>query len=520
MAITAEHGRAIGLARFRTVAVAGACAVVAAATLVVPYLQNWGGAPFARPDADIPFAYQALLIGDLQHQQEFSHTGYIYFVFLSIWYRVLDMVGVLPVSGFRELMDVPDKLAVYADLVQAGRAFSMLTAALFSIVVFAAILSHTKDYLVATIGGVLFAAGEGNAFQTIVLRTELLASFFAFLSFVALLRVTRETGYRALTWLFLAGLFASLSYNVKIHLAFTLAFLPLLAIAFGREYVESGLSYSALSRAQRIILALVLAPIMLAWLVLLVRVGRLGPLSYIYVPATIVYCAICTIAYKQLYRVGKSDHLYGAIAVAAGFGCGIASLFLFYDRVLFYAAANPLEHMAQFVLQKGVQTTGTGLAHDSGRLIGAVTNYAYSLVSGADMSANAYRLLIVVCGLGTILLAGLRRWRAAIQIALLVVLVVAQQSINSLRYTSPVYSIISDPWMVFAFCLLLHELRSMGGRYWRAAVLAPAVGVAYFVVDRNVHAASVDWTQPASNICVQANGYLPPNLAIIFEKIC
>lgn len=520
MAITAVQGQAIGLARFRTVAVAGTCVLVAALTLVVPYMQNWGGPPFARPDADIPFAYQALLIGDLRPPQDFSHTGYIYFLSLSVWYRLLDIIGILPVSGLRELMAAPDKLAVYVDLVWAGRAFSMFIGAFFSATIFVVVLSYTKDYFVATIGGVLFAIGEGNAFQTIVLRTELLASFFAFLSFVALLSASPAIGYRALAWLFFAGLFASLSYNVKIQLIFTLASLPFFAIAFGRKHVDSGLSHKTLPRALQVILGLLLAPIIFAWIMLILRIGRLGPMSYFYVPATVAYCAVCTIVYRHLYNVGMSDHLYGSIAVAAGFGFGLASLFLFYDRTSFFVVANPLEHMAQYVLQQGIQTTAKDLSHDSGRLIWAVTSYAYHLVAGTDMSANAYRLLIAACVLGAVLLAALRRWLPAIQIALLVGLVVAQQSINSLRYTSPVYSIISDPWMVFAFCLLVHELRSIGGRHLKVAVLAPAVGIAYFVIDRNIHAASVDWTQPASNICIQANGYMSRDVAVIFEKLC
>jgi hypothetical protein len=491
--------------------------LVSALVLIVPYLQNWGGAPFARPDPDLMFSYQALVVADGRPPRDFTHTGYIYFLILSWWYQVLNQIGMLPVGALSALMESAHPLQDYAPLVTAGRALSMTLCALFSTFVFIAILDYTKDFAVALLAGVLFALGEGNAFQSIVLRTELLGSIFAFLAFFSLLRASATRGARWFWWLVLAGFCASVSYNVKVQLLFTLCALPILALAFGCVHAER----RTVSSKQWMIGIVLLVPAGVAWVALLRQVGTLGPMSTFYIPAIAAYCFACTAIYRRLYKASRADHGLAVLAIVVGFGCGMFLLFLRYDRTLFVVDANPIEHMTAFVLQLGAKTDPQHLGHDATKLLSTIVSNVFGIVLGWDIFGSPYRLLIAVCVAGAAALALRGRCRPALQVALLTGLVVAQVAVHSIRIpASRDYWIISDPWIVFAFAVLLHEVRSALSGPWRIAPLTVGALVVGLVINRNVHVAMADWTQPKANICVQANGYLEPDVARIFKSEC
>ena len=49
---------------------------VAALVLVVPFIQAFGGDPFSRPDSDMDFSIQALMLSDGGVQRDIAHHGY------------------------------------------------------------------------------------------------------------------------------------------------------------------------------------------------------------------------------------------------------------------------------------------------------------------------------------------------------------------------------------------------------------------------------------------------------------
>ncbi|MBR1190576.1 hypothetical protein JQ558_17120 [Bradyrhizobium sp. AUGA SZCCT0160] len=505
-------------------AAAGVLAVTIA-TLVVPYYQRWGGAPFSHPDADIVFSYQALLLADGLPQGDTAHHGYIYYSLLSVVYRLAYLVNAVPIYSLSALRTSPDQLAAFADLVNVGRLLSLVTGLAFSTAFFLTVWRVTHDWFAALLVGLMFAFGQGLSAQTTLLRTELLATFFLWLTFVALHLAGRSSGWNTHLLLGLAGLLASLSYNTKVHAIFTLFAIPALAVVFGRSYltgvgVAREWSTAKLYRLQAALLVLV-AP---AWIAFLLAVGKLGPLSYVYVPAIIAYCMLCMIVYGRWFSVDSRQTNIGATFICFGFGVGLSLLFIRPHPALFPIDANPIEHMAAFLVQKDVRTPDPNqLGSAATAIVSAIGKHIVVEWFGGNPLGSPYRLLFWITAGSAVILAIYRRWQVTWQFLLLLSFTSLLVGIDNIRYGAfaSVYSIFVDPWILLAFGVALAQLRSVAvSRAAHMAVIAMAVVVAVVTTRQNVVAGMVDRTTPKQEICIQANGYLAKDIASAFEPLC
>lgn len=507
-----------------TAFLASVAVVVSAAALSIPHMQSWGGPPFSRPDADIVFAYQALLLGDGRAQGNTAHHGYVYFLLLSWWYRLAYAFGAVSIFRLSDLIFVPDVIAVFAELVVVGRMFSILLTIAFAVVFVTVAWRITQDRLVTLVLGFVFALGEGLAFQSIVLRTELLALILLLAAFAALLMAARANADAARFWLFSAGLFASLSYNTKVQMFFSLLALPILAIAFGQPRDSARNSELAPSRSTRVVLAILLVCATPGWLAVSSRIGAMGPLSLFYVPAIIAYCVACIAIYGRCFRIPTRDR-YGAVFwIYCGFGIGLSLLFLHPHRGIFTIDANPLEHMSLFLLQSDIKTPDPNrLGSAAPAIVTAVLGHLWSGWFGGGALESPYRLFFWLAGGLTVVLVVLRQWRSALQATLLMGLATLLNGVNSLRYGAAitVYSIFVDPWILLAIGVAAAAVRKQSPRRdLYIAITAVLLVAAILVTQRNIESGSRNWVQPAANICVQANGYFQPGIAEAFRPLC
>ena len=148
--------------------------------------------------------HQGLLLAGGGLQNNIGHHGYAYFLALSWWYDMLHFFGLVPVATLSKLMSLPDRVSTFAQMIVAGRIFSMLMGAVLSAGVVLAVYALTRYAAVALIVSAMFALGVGLGFQTIALRSEMPAVLFAFLAFLALIQARKASTFYV--WLAVAGL--------------------------------------------------------------------------------------------------------------------------------------------------------------------------------------------------------------------------------------------------------------------------------------------------------------------------
>ena len=56
-----------------------------------------------KSDADLIYAYEALLVNDGRAQDYHDHTGYLYIVLLSVWIDFWQVLGIIPVAALSEV---------------------------------------------------------------------------------------------------------------------------------------------------------------------------------------------------------------------------------------------------------------------------------------------------------------------------------------------------------------------------------------------------------------------------------
>lgn len=489
---------------------------------IIPYLQNWGGHPFSRADADIPFSYQALVIGDGRVPNDVSHTGYLYFLLQSYWYSAGEFFGLLDVSSVTALMKSSSPLEKYQEVIAAGRNLSLFLGFSFTFIFYFINLAITRNRYITVVFTILFALGEGLSYQTILLRTELLSSFFLFLSLFALIVSSQKDDIRAYAWIAGSALFASLAYITKLQSIFLFAFFPIFGfLIFDKK--KSNLFQRVISRKFLLWAAavtfLLTAP---AWLLIFKKVGYYSQVSYIFLFLMLLYALSVGYFFQRYKGLSLTQILLVAVGVVFGTGLGLSLMFVSFRPEFFIATANPITHMSQFILEEGLRAPkALSTSYISEMAVKLFGHFHNILIGDFDLLANGQRLGLWLGFVGVAVLSFIKQYRSAIIVLFLILLVAWMQTVNAIRYSSPVYSIFVDPIMYSTLAFLAAELTRLSvGKIARHGVVTLSLLFAAILTERNIEVAQENWTQPFSNVCVQANGYLEPDVAEIFTKFC
>ena len=99
------------------VSIAVLVAIVAAQSIPFSLYQ-----PYDRyPDMDLVVAYNALLINSGFPQEFLEHTGYLYFLLVAGWFRLLHSIGILSIVNLTALPPVADLAAFHSGWQQIDR---------------------------------------------------------------------------------------------------------------------------------------------------------------------------------------------------------------------------------------------------------------------------------------------------------------------------------------------------------------------------------------------------------------
>lgn len=498
---------------------AAALSLPLALVLIVPVSRGVFRSYVDNADPDIVFAGQALELNSGQNHVNAEHTGYIYFLLLSVVLKLLKGFGVIPIASVEPMLPLDGAAFDHAfgQVIYAGRMLSMLLAAVLVALTFCAARILTQSPWASGLAAALAAASLGTAAQSMILRTELLSSIFVLGAFIAVTLARRETGGRNVALLAIAGLAAALALATKLQTVFSLLALPVLAIALGQRPPPYAGRMSPAERALvTTLLALVATAVALPVGIMLVTGMVERGSSGLYQGVILAYLAVAVSAYAITFRISAVDAIAGSAALVLGFAAGMLVHLIHPNPAATDAVAGFIEHMKVY----------THFSRDAGPLHQSIAQAVGDAVRAAvdqRLSTSAFvrhPMRFVEVALIVAMAAGLLigRRRATFEALLLYGTSLAVEVSCRLRGLPYHYIVYVDPWLILAAARMVAGL-GLSSRVWaRAAMTAGMLAVVILHLRVSLGAVFPE-RQPDDNACLQARGYTP-RLAPQFEKFC
>ena len=478
----------------------GLCAALAAAMVVSALVIGFRTPYWSHADQDLVLAYHGLLFNEGLPQEYFDHPGYTYFLVIDVWYRLLHALGLMPVvtlSGLPPAADTAAYDAAWQNLVEAGRALSILVTTGFALVYANLVRALVGDRRVAFLAAVVMAFGIGLSTQARQMRTDLLsASFVVTALLLVLVAVRTAPGWRPLLLLGLAGLLAGLAVVTKIQAIFLALGIPVIALAFGRRFAGEGGGHWI---AAGILVLAAGAAALPAMDLIQHGIAASGQSLYPYRPVggglsgggyqgIIVGWAFLGMAvYAAVWRVRVSYAVAAMAAVALGLSLGVLALTIRPHEQNVIAVANLIEHMFVFTtwkhqaaLQGQEQVLSDGLVTLLAKGLWR-TLAIRSIVLHPDNIPQTVVVEWFIIG-GCVVLWRRGERAAAAQAALLLLVAWGRETLFSLRGCQRAYAAYTDPLMGLAAAWVLLRLPGLleraRTRRWIVGTVALVVVVA------------------------------------------
>lgn len=488
-----------------------------------------GSHGFMRPtylnaDPDIMYVYEALLINGGQSQDYFDHTGYLYILLLSVWTRLLHILGLVGPFRLQEFAAMPADAfeAAYHQLVVAGRWLSLIIAGGFIVLLVTTVRRLSGSPLVAAVAALLFAVSPGVVTPALILRPEMLTALFAFASFASLAEAARASGVRMPVLLALAAFLAMAAMMTKVQVVPVLLALPVLAIAFGHHHPKVSFPWH---RAEGV------------WLVLVAALGAaafgMPALTMIFAraflhgwpiyQAAIVLGVIVAIGvYAQVYRIDGRTAVIAGASVLAGWSAAQYLHLITNEIQNSSVVASFIEHMRNFASVPGGDTAKSNL---NGVLAKALLASSVEPFQPESVRVFPLRVAFWLALPAAAYLLYVRRYRAACQGALLVGLAYAVEVYCTLRSWNPQYYIFATPWLITGVVVMAAAIgerlapgwRTLRYRHLLVGALVAAIG--WTAVHSTLLAFETRRWQDEKNICGQKTSYLH-RLPNAFAKSC
>lgn len=470
--------------------------VLAASCLALGFrLPYWRNA-----DQDLVLAYHGLLLNDGRPQEYFDHPGYLYFLIIAGWYRLLHTLGLLEVARLSDLPPLADAVAydaAWQQLVQAGRGLSILLCAGFVVTVATLVRFILEDRLIGFLSGLAVAFAMGVMTQARQMRTDLLSGILAALALLlAILAVRRRPGVGPLGLMALAGGGASLAMASKVQAIFPLLATPAITVAFGRSWREP--VPGGWGRA------LLLALLAAAALVPAVEILRFGidgwgraiypyrpvgaGLSGHYQGILAGWVVLGILAHAAVWRLRPVWAVQALAAVALGVAVGLLSLLIRWHEQNAIAVANFIEHMFVFTTWRHpgeLQAEGQVL---SGSLAGLLLEGLWRTFAIRTVVLHPDRIPQTLLVEWFAIAGAVVAWRRGdrllpLRVALLLGAAWGLETLFSLRGFQRAYAIYTDPLAVLAAALVLVRFRGIlegvRSRRWLYGGMALYVALAH-----------------------------------------
>jgi hypothetical protein len=446
-------------------------------------------------DQDLILAYQGLLFNDGLPQEYFDHTGYLSYLLIGLWYKLLHAVGLLPVHAVSEMPPLSATAAFEAawqSLIALGRVLSLIIGGVF-VALFAHLVRRlVGDWRIAVLAGLALAWSSGIAMHLRIMRTELLSSLLVTSALLLVLIATSEARRARLVLLALAGLAVALAVVAKLQAIFPALAIPVIALAFGqRADAPPASAMRAWGPALLLAVAAAVAAVPAAGL-LLHGLNAIGQTTIGYRPLggglggggyqglIAAYVAMAMAAYAAVWRVSLADTLAAMAAVVLGIALGLTSLDLSFQLQNVIAVANPVEHMFAFA------SAGRGDLHDAPQVLGG--SLALSLLKGLGRALATHTFFLHPTHRPTLMIEWLAiagaivAWRRGdrrlpLQVGLMVLVVLGLDTLFTLRGLKLEYFAYSDPILIIAGALVLDRFPELF-----ASLKAQRAGLAVMVV--------------------------------------
>jgi hypothetical protein len=476
-------------------------------------------------DMDFMIAYSALAMNDGKPQQFLDHTAYLTILSVKSWFQLLHGLGLLDaytLPAIPPATNAPAFDAAMTEVIRAGRALMFLIATT-CVLIFAGLSRLIlRDWRVALLATLAFAASGGIAVHSRILRSELMAACPVIFALMILIFVARRGSlWRPLLIALAAGL-CVIGLENKVQAILLIAALPIVILPFGGEQSRSVAFWNTPAGLLAVLAAAIAAALAswAAWPLIslglnqsLLRAAAFHPLLLdrfgIYQALLMALILGCMIAFAAIWRVSVAETIASVLALFAGGAAALLVLNIDFNAADVIAVFNPLEKMLTFA-----DTSTANVANGSSPLAvllllleGLASVFArYTFVLHSSPRPTVFLTWLIFPGI-------VYAWRQsqrqlAVQSLLLMGAAIGIDAITVRRGLKIEYSIFTDPLIILAGALLLDSMRSLRFHKWAYPIAASLIVLHVAVGQAEPIKYAFKRTGPAS-ICEWSPYYMP-----------
>jgi len=451
------------------------------------FLFGFWNAYWRFADMDYMMVYQGFLLNDGKPQDFFDHPGHLQVVLTDAWFRLLHWLGALDVIALSQIPDASDAAGferVWTAAIRAGRLLSLLLALSF-VGAFAALIRRLiADWRVAALATAMLAFSTGVIWQSIQMRTDLLAAGLGTIGLLVLLLAARSPGspWRPLL-VGIAALLCTLGVVNRVQAVFMAGLWPIVVLFFGVTSEGGATLWRDLTRAVwPIVILAALAWLAAAAVVPLFEVAFSARSSSVFVfpppPFGVLglyqgllaaYVAAAILAFAWIWRVPVLETVATLFAVMLGVEIGLSSILLHYHPQNALSVINFVEHMFVWAGFSDPQLAQSGSVLSLRLLqslaLGLYEQFAhFTFVLHTSSRATVFLQWITIAGM-------VLAWRGGQRLLVLqtaVVLAAAWgiDTMGTLRGAKIAYAIFGDPVIIIAAAWLFGNLPELAAHRW------------------------------------------------------
>ncbi len=441
-------------------------------------------------DQDILLVYDALLQNASLPREIVVHPAHLSVLVLSGTYRLLNELGLLAAWSLPTLppaIDVDAFDRTWTGLIRIARLTSLAIVLVYVTTAGILLRRLVGDWRAATLGMFAIAYSGGLAMSVRSVKPEMLAAALAAIALLVLLIAAQSPRMKARPFLVgLSALLATLALENKVQAVFLIAAFPVLALPFGVTSAGDGYwtqrrSAWALAATTTVALLAVIAVIPLAVQALSAepsaRIYAVEPILWmIGIPEVLLAAWIGSgmLAFGLLWRPPILEGLTTGAAVVAGIALGLLPLYLARETSVVTLVITPIDSLYAYVSNPNLECVRLGTCRLS--LASALGWLKQTLIHHSFVLKTSSRPAIflewaVIAGMIIALLRG--QYRLALQVAVLIGVVLAIDTVTAARDLKQDYFQFTDPLIIIAATLLIVQVSAL--QYGRLAFLAGAL---------------------------------------------
>ncbi len=455
-------------------------------------------------DPDVDLAYMALVFNSERQIPFNNFTAYGQVLMLGPWLDVAHWLGLIPVSTIDPLIGSTDFETLFAPVIYAGRALSILLSCLLIAALWLLLRLAVRDSTVAALGVLLMASSQGLSKQFVLMRPELPAMLFVMCAAAALIYAVRASGWAAIMALAIAGFAAMFAVMAKVQAVFLVLPLPLMAFIFlpdDKRLEKTPKPFAIYSFA---VLSLVIS------IPALVTFGKalLAGKTLSYQTIIAVYLIGCFAFYSYLRIRSAYWTLASICGVLVGSSAALHLVQISDHWWTPYAIANFVDFMS-FDANVRVAKGGWGFVGYLSGLFGFFFEHVQDVFFSNRLQNKDYWFQLIYWASPIFILASLvvKQYRTALQAIYFLAIALGLVTVFSVRSYHFYYMVFVEPWVIASAAVGAAGLLRSIERKRFAIMVMTAVVVSVSFVDLRYHliAPSTAKTRNFTHVCCYLN---------------